>query len=59
MAEMTACMAGEYSNCEDSWTVKVKNCYDMYNVAYLKPPSKCGRFCKGTIQLKPVETEPL
>lgn len=56
---MTACMAGEYSNCEDSWTVKVKNCYDMYNVAYLKPPSKCGRFCKGTIQLKPVETEPL
>ena len=45
--EMTACMANEYYDCADSWTVKVKNCYDMYNVAYLKPLDDCARICKG------------
>ena len=43
---MTACMVGSNSDCEESWNVTVKYCYD-YNIVYLQPFHKCGRYCLG------------
>ena len=43
---MTACMVGTSLDCEESWSVNVMFCYGYY-VAYLKPVSRCGRYCIG------------
>ena len=46
---MKACMVGNSSSCDDVWNVMVMNC-GGYNVVYLKPVAKCGRFCIGLQQ---------
>ncbi|XP_076079286.1 uncharacterized protein LOC143049568 [Mytilus galloprovincialis] len=46
---VTACMVGNYTDCEYSWNVSVMHC-GGYNVAYYGPPqyyinTGCGRYC--------------
>ncbi|XP_063404491.1 uncharacterized protein LOC134687958 [Mytilus trossulus] len=44
MSPMTACAVGNSSTCQESWPVKVLNCYS-YNVVYLQPNGNCSRYC--------------
>ncbi|XP_076077826.1 uncharacterized protein LOC143048184 isoform X4 [Mytilus galloprovincialis] len=44
MTPMIACTVSYSSTCQESWPVKVLNCYS-YNVVYLQPNGNCSKYC--------------